>query len=61
MNNDQVKGTVKKMAGKIQEAAGKLAGNKELQTKGINHQLAGKAQKNYGDAKEVIKQAVHHF
>ena len=34
MNKDQVKGTVKDIAGKMQEEVGKLVGNKEQQVKG---------------------------
>jgi uncharacterized protein YjbJ (UPF0337 family) len=60
MNKDQVKGVVKDIAGKVQEQAGKLVGSKEQQAKGLGNQVAGKAEKAYGDAKEVIKDAVKH-
>ena len=55
MNKDQVKGTVKDIAGKMQEEVGKLVGNKEQQVKGLGQQISGKTEINYGDAKEVIK------
>ena len=55
MNKDQVKGTAKDIAGKVQEEIGKLVGNKEQQIKGMGKQISGKTEKNYGDAKEVIK------
>lgn len=55
MNKDQVKGTVKDIAGKMQEEVGKLVGNKEQQVKGLGKQISGKTEINYGDAKEVIK------
>lgn len=55
MNKDQVKGAVKHAAGKIQQEAGKLIGSEKQQLKGIGKQLSGKVQKNYGDAKEAIK------
>jgi uncharacterized protein YjbJ (UPF0337 family) len=58
MNKDQVKGTAKDIGGKIQEGAGKLVGNKEQQAKGLINQVEGKTQKNVGDAKEVIKDAI---
>ena len=58
MNKDQVKGTAKDIAGKIQEEAGKAVGSKEQEAKGLDKQVSGKAQKKYGDAKEAVKDAV---
>ena len=55
MNKNQVKGTIKDIAGKAQEGAGKLVGNKEQQAKGLLKQAEGKAEKKFGDAKEVVK------
>ena len=57
MNKDQVKGAVKDSAGKIQVEAGKLVGNKEQQVKGLLKQAEGKAEKRFGDVKEVVKDA----
>lgn len=45
MNKNQVKGTVKDIAGKVQEEVGKLTGNQEQQVKGLNKQITGKAEK----------------
>jgi len=59
MNKNQVKGVVKDIAGKVQEEAGKLVGSKEQQAKGLGKQVEGKAEKAYGDAKEVIKGAAN--
>jgi uncharacterized protein YjbJ (UPF0337 family) len=61
MNKDQVKGAVKNIAGKLQQKTGKLMGNQEQQIKGIGKQIVGKAEKFYGDAKEVIKHASKHY
>jgi len=58
MNKDQVKGTVKDAAGKVQEKAGELTGSREQQAKGITKQVEGTAQKNYGDAKEAVKDKI---
>lgn len=58
MNKDQIKGTAKEVAGKIQEEAGKLTGNREQEAKGLGKQVAGKTQKNFGDAKEATKDAI---
>jgi uncharacterized protein YjbJ (UPF0337 family) len=54
MNKDQVKGTAKDVVGKVQEEAGKLAGNKEQQIKGLSKQISGKAQKGLGDVKQAV-------
>ena len=55
MNKDQVKGTAKNVAGKVQEEAGKLVGSKEQQAKGVAKQVAGKTQKGVGNVKEAVK------
>ena len=55
MNKDQVQGQVKNIAGKAQEAAGKMVDSKPQEVKGINLQVEGQIQKGYGDAKEVVK------
>ncbi len=57
MNTDQVKGTVKNVEGKVQEAAGKVIGSPEQQAKGIAKQIDGHVQKAVGDVKEVVKDA----
>ncbi len=58
MNKNQIKGSVKDIAGKVQEETGKLVGSKEQQAKGLQKQVAGKAEKSLGDAKEVVKDAI---
>ncbi|SCY19882.1 Uncharacterized conserved protein YjbJ, UPF0337 family [Nitrosospira sp. Nl5] len=58
MNKDQITGTTKDIAGKIQEEAGNITGSKEDQAKGLAKQVEGKIQKGVGDAKETIKDAV---
>ena len=55
MNKDQVKGTAKTVAGKVQQSAGKLVGSREQEAKGLGQQMAGKAQKAMGDVKAAIK------
>jgi uncharacterized protein YjbJ (UPF0337 family) len=52
VNKDQVKGTAKDVAGKIQEEAGKLIGSKKQQARGLSKQLSGKLQKGVGDIKQ---------
>lgn len=55
MNTDQIKGTVKDIAGKAQRKVGEAIGSTEQQVKGAVKQAEGKAQKAVGDAKEVFK------
>jgi uncharacterized protein YjbJ (UPF0337 family) len=55
MNKDQVKGTAKDVAGKVQRKTGEAIDSKEQQAKGLAKQVEGKLQKNLGDAKEAMK------
>jgi uncharacterized protein YjbJ (UPF0337 family) len=57
MNKDQVKGRVEQAKGSVKEAAGKVVGNKKLETEGQIDQVTGKAQATYGDLKEDVKDA----
>ena len=58
MNENQVKGTAKDIAGKVQETVGQAVGSKDQQAKGLSKQVEGKGEKTLGDAKEVVKDAV---
>ncbi len=60
MNNDQIKGMVKDLAGKVQEEVGLLATSKEQQAQGLIKQISGTAERIYGDAKEAVKSASNH-
>jgi uncharacterized protein YjbJ (UPF0337 family) len=55
MNKDQVKGVAKHVQGEVQEQVGKLTGDTETRLKGHAKEMEGKAQKEFGDAKEVLK------
>ena len=57
MNKDQVKGTMKDIAGKAQEKAGELTGSEKQQIKGLKNQAEGKIQKGVGDVKEAFDDA----
>ena len=57
MNKDQVKGTMKDVAGKVQEKAGELTGSEKQQIKGMKNQVEGKIQKGVGDVKEAFDDA----
>jgi uncharacterized protein YjbJ (UPF0337 family) len=58
MNKDQVKGRVEEAKGSVKETTGKVVGNDRLQTQGAVDKAVGKAQANYGDAKEKVKDAI---
>lgn len=58
MNTDQIKGALKEAAGKVQSKTGDLIDSPEQEAKGLAKQVEGRAQKNLGDAKEVLKAAV---
>ena len=59
MNKDQVNGKLQDIGGKIQEEAGKLVGNPDQEAKGLKNQVEGKTQEKFGDAKEVVKDALN--
>jgi len=54
MNSDQIKGTIKDAAGKVQRKAGEAVGSPKQQVKGTLKQAEGKAQKAWGDTKEAV-------
>lgn len=55
MNKDQIKGTVKDLAGQAQEAVGKAIDDKHMQAKGLFKQAEGSAEKAIGEAKQGVK------
>jgi uncharacterized protein YjbJ (UPF0337 family) len=55
MNRDQVKGSIKDAAGKVQRKAGEAVGSTEQQVKGAARQVEGKVQKAAGDVREAAK------
>ena len=55
MNRDQVKGTAKDIAGKVQQKVGEVTGNTSQQVKGLAKQVEGKVQKGAGDAEEALR------
>jgi len=59
MNNDQVKGRAEEAKGKIKEVTGRVVGNPDLEAEGDADQVAGKVQKNYGDAKDKVADKVN--
>jgi len=55
VNRDQVKGTAKDIAGKVQETVGQVTGSTSQQLKGIGKQVEGKTQKAVGDVEQAAK------
>jgi uncharacterized protein YjbJ (UPF0337 family) len=55
MNRKQVRGTVRGLAGRLEEETGKLIGNWELQQRGIEKKISAKMERTAGDATEAIK------
>ena len=53
MNRDQVKGTAKDVAGKVQRKVGELTGNRTQQAKGAAKQIEGKVQKGGGNVEQA--------
>lgn len=55
MNKQQLKGSAKEGAGKLQKNVGKATGNVTQQLKGTARELAGKAEKTIGNVKSDMK------
>jgi uncharacterized protein YjbJ (UPF0337 family) len=58
MDRRQVSGTVRGFAGRLEEEAGKLIGNRELLRRGFEKQISAKVERIAGDAAETIKAAL---
>jgi uncharacterized protein YjbJ (UPF0337 family) len=54
MNKDQVKGSIKDAAGKVQEKVGQSTGDRDQESKGLGKQVEGKTQKTVGDVKDAV-------
>ena len=57
MNRDQIKGTAKDIAGKVQRKVGEATGNKSQEIKGGAKQVEGKVQKGSGDLQQSAENA----
>lgn len=54
-DQDRSRGAAKDLGGKIKEAAGKLTGDRQLESEGNLDQAKGKVQQAWGDAKDALK------
>jgi uncharacterized protein YjbJ (UPF0337 family) len=57
MNENQVKGTAKDVAGKAQEKLGDITDNGTQQAKGLARQAEGKVQKGIGNVQQSAQKA----
>lgn len=55
MDKDRIDGAAKNVGGKIQEAAGKLVGDKKMETEGQANQVEGKVQNTVGGIKDTVR------
>jgi uncharacterized protein YjbJ (UPF0337 family) len=54
MNKNQIEGSVKDVAGKVQQKVGEATGNSNQQVKGVAKQIEGKVQKAVGDVEQAV-------
>ena len=57
MNKEQLKGSIKDVAGKAQQKVGELTGSETQQIKGLKNQAEGKIEKGVGKVKEALDDA----
>jgi len=57
MNSNQVKGSIKEAAGKVQRKTGELIDSPKQQVQGTTREVAGKVQKQLGNIEENVKDA----
>ncbi|WP_458069452.1 CsbD family protein [Rhodanobacter sp. BL-MT-08] len=55
MDKNEVEGTIRNVAGKIEDAAGALTGDTEHQIKGKARQVAGNAQAKAGEVLDEVR------
>jgi len=57
MNRNQVEGTTKDVAGKVQQKVGEVTGSTSDQIKGVGKQIEGKVQKGVGNVQDAVQDA----
>jgi uncharacterized protein YjbJ (UPF0337 family) len=57
MNKNQIEGSVKDVAGKVQQKVGQATGNTKQQAKGVAKQIGGKVQKSMGNVEQALNKA----
>lgn len=61
MNKDQFEGVARNVGGRIQEAAGSIAGDPKTRAEGVLNQAAGSVQQAAGDAREAVVDAYENL
>ena len=57
MDREHVKGTADKVKGQIKDTAGKVTGDKKLESEGKLDKAKGSAHKIAGDVKDAVKES----
>jgi uncharacterized protein YjbJ (UPF0337 family) len=57
MDREHIKGTADKAKGAIKDTAGKMTGDKELETEGKLDKAKGEAHRAAGDVKDAVRKA----
>jgi len=55
MDKDRIEGSAKQTKGTVKEAAGKVLGDKKLETEGKADKAAGKVQNALGGLKDAVR------
>jgi uncharacterized protein YjbJ (UPF0337 family) len=55
MDKDRIKGSAEQAKGAVKEAAGKVLGDKKLETDGTTEKTAGKVQNAIGGLKDAVR------
>ena len=58
MDKDRIEGSLEQAKGAIKEGAGKLMGDKKMETEGKADQVAGKTQNTVGGVKDTARDAL---
>jgi uncharacterized protein YjbJ (UPF0337 family) len=59
MTDEHTKGTISKVTGKVEEALGKLTGNKKQELHGTARQVQGSGQEALGDIQDAVRGPDH--
>jgi len=59
MTDEHTKGAISKATGKVEEALGKLTGNKQQELHGTVRQVQGAGQEALGDVQDAIRSPDH--
>lgn len=58
MNRKQIHGAINGAVGRVEEATGKLIGNRDLQRRGLSRRISAKSESLAGNAMAAIKMAL---